>query len=125
MNGCKGGWLSSAKQLCAFMKWCCQAFQARYEQRHERGFFVYVLPPIVDATREPSFHLGMRALERSKYATFSEAMKGRMDGCMSLSGSTGIKYCPWCGVTLTKFYRKSWMEILDEKITDEFKWPVA
>ena len=107
------------------MKWCCQGFQASYGQRHERGLFVYVLPPVTGATTEPSFHIGFRALERSRHASFSEAVKGRMNGCVSLDGSTGMRYCPWCGATLTKFYRKSWEEMLDEKITDQFKWPVA
>ena len=107
------------------MKWCCQGFQAIYGQQHERGLFVYVLPPITGATTEPSFHIGFRALERSRHASFSEAVKGRMDGCMSLDGSTGMRYCPWCGATLVKFYRKSWEEMLDEKIIDEFKSPVA
>jgi hypothetical protein len=68
------------------MKWCCQGFQASYGQRHERGPFVYVLPPVTGATTEPSFHIGFRALERSRHASFSEAVKGRMDGCMSLDG---------------------------------------
>jgi len=107
------------------MKWRCQGFQASYGHRHERGLFVYVLPPFTGAAKDPSFHLGFRALERSRHASFSEAVKGRMDGCMSLDVSTGMKYCPWCGVTLAEFYRKSWEDLLDAKITDEFKWPFA
>ena len=39
------------------------------------------------ASSEPSFHICFRALERSRHASFSEAVKGRMDGCMSLDGS--------------------------------------
>lgn len=95
-----------------------------YGERHERGLFVYVLPPMEGPRPEPSFHLGMRALERTRHAAFSEAVKGRMEGCMSMSASACIKHCPWCGVTLAEFYRSSWQELLDERISDEF-WPVA
>ncbi len=107
------------------MKWCCAGFRAHYEQRRQRGIIIYVLPPVVGASAEPSFHIGFRALEKSRHAAFSEAVQGRMDGCMSLDGSTGMKYCPWCGATLVSFYRRSWRELLDEQITAEFKWPVA
>ncbi len=107
------------------MKWCCDGFRARYDQRHERGLIVYVLPPVAGGSSEPSFHIGFRALERSRHRSFSEAVKGRMDGCMSLDGSTGMGYCPWCGAALAKFYRSSWRELLDEKITDEFRLPVG
>jgi hypothetical protein len=107
------------------MKWCCDAFRVRYEQRHGRGLIIYVLPPVPGASKEPSFHIGFRALERTRHAEFSEAIKGRMDGCMSLDGSTGMRYCPWCAEALAEFYRSSWQELLDEKITNEFKWPVA
>ena len=107
------------------MKWCCQGFQASYGQRHERGLFVYVLPPVAGATQEPSFHIGFRALERDRQASFSDAVKGRLVGCMSLDGSKGMRYCPWCGTPLSEFYCERWEEMLDEKITDQFKWPVA
>jgi hypothetical protein len=107
------------------MKWCCNGFRANYDQRHERGLIVYVLPQFVGASSEPLFHIGFRALERSRHANFSEAVKGRMEGCMSLGGSTGMKYCPWCGATLAKFYRNTWQELLDDKITNEFRLPIA
>jgi hypothetical protein len=107
------------------MKWCCNAFLARYESRHERGLIIYVLPPVAGESTDPSFHIGFRALERSCHASFSEMVKGRMDICMFLNGSTGMSFCPWCGATLTKFYRSTWQELLDERITDEFKLPVT
>jgi hypothetical protein len=107
------------------MKLCCDGFRAHYDQRHERGLIVYVLPPITGVWSEPSFHIGFRALERSRQASFSEAVKGHMEGCMSLDGSTGMRYCPWCGTMLTKFYGSSWQELLDERITDEFRPPVG
>jgi hypothetical protein len=106
------------------MTFCCDNFKFGFGQRHERGIFVYVLPPPPSFPDEPLFHIGMRALERSRFGDLREATKGQMAGCMSLSCGTGIRHCPWCGVLLAKFYRHSWQEMLDEKITHEFE-PVA
>ena len=116
------GCIINVRRLRAFMKWCCDRFEASYGRRHERGLFVYVLPPTFpDLSTEPTFHIGMRAIERSKFGEFAEVGKGRMSGCVSLSGGLGIKFCPWCGAVVAEFYRQSWQELLDEKITDEFR----
>ena len=103
------------------MTFCCDRFGYSYQQRHERGIFVYVLPPTVTFPDVPLFHIGMRALERAKFGELQEATTGRMAGCMSLSGGAGIRYCPWCGVLLADFYRRSWREMIDERISDEFR----
>jgi hypothetical protein len=103
------------------MKWCCDGFRAHYDQRHERGFFMFVLPPeFPKVSMEPTFHIGMRAVERSRFSEFSSATKG-MSGCVSLSGAMCFRFCPWCGTTVAKFYRHTWQELLDERITDEFR----
>lgn len=123
MAGVTGGvaQLLVVRRLHAFMKWCCDRFEASYGRRHERGIFVFVLPPTFpDLSKEPTYNIGMRALERSKFAEFSEDTKGRGTGCISLSGGMGMKFCPWCGTAVAKFYRRSWQELLDERITDEF-----
>lgn len=102
------------------MKWCCDGFRNAYEQRHERGLLVFARPPVSGVTTKPSFHLAFRALERSRYDAFREAMKGRINGCVSLSGCTGMRFCPWCGVELVRFYRSGWQELVDQKVIDEF-----
>lgn len=107
------------------MKWCCDQFRLHYDHRHERGVIVYVLPPVAGAPSEPLFRLGFRALERSRYASLSESFKGTTEGCISLEGSTSMRCCPWCGSTLTEFYRSTWQELLDVRITDEFRWTVT
>ena len=105
-------------------KFCCVGFQAQHEQRHERGLFVYVLPPVSRESAEPTFHIGARAVERARYDSLRVATRSMSDP-ISLSVSTGMRYCPWCGATLAKFYRKSWSELIDEKVVAEFKLPVA
>ena len=106
------------------MKFCCAGFQAKHGHRHERGLFVYVMPPVPGVSAEPSFHIGMRALERDRYDSLRDAVKG-VSGPISLSVSTGMRYCPWCGATLAKFYRRNWPGLIDEKIVEEFKLPAA
>jgi hypothetical protein len=104
------------------MKWCCDGFRAHYDQRHERGLFIFVLPPeFPDVSTEPTFSIGMRVIERNRFGELQETTKGRMTGCMSLSGSMRLRFCPWCGATAAKFYRNTWQELLDERITDEFR----
>lgn len=66
------------------------------------------------------FHIAFRALEKYKHEAFSQAIKGRMDGCMSLSCCAGMRFCPWCGVELVRFYRSSWQELVDQRVIDEF-----
>ena len=102
------------------MKWCCDGFRNGYKFRHERGLLVFARPPVSDVTTEPSFHFGFRALERDRQDALREALRGRMDGCMSLSGCTGMRFCPWCGVELVRFYRSSWQELVDQRLIDEF-----
>jgi hypothetical protein len=105
------------------MKWCCDGFRNGYKFRHERGFIVFARPPIPNVTAGPSFFFGFRALERSKQENFGQVVKGKLDGCMSLSGCTGMRYCPWCGVELRRFYRNTWKELVDQKMFDEFIFP--
>jgi hypothetical protein len=64
----------------------------------------------------------MRALERSRQSAHGDAIAGRMEGCMTLSGSVCIRHCPWCGVTLTEHYHQGWEKLLDPEIADEFGW---
>ena len=106
------------------MKFCCPGFQDQHEHRHGRGLFVYVLPPVPGAATTPSFHIGMRAVERSRYDTLRSALKDIGDP-ISVSVSTGMKYCPWCGATLAEFYRQSWRNLIDATIVEEFKLPIA
>jgi hypothetical protein len=102
------------------MKWCCDGFRNGYEFRHERGLLVFARPVVAGVATEPMFHIAFRALERDKHEAFSQAIKGRMDGCMSLSCCTGMRFCPWCGVELVRFYRSSWQELVDQIVIDEF-----
>ena len=101
------------------MKGCCVGFQANFAHRHERGFSVYVLPPIAGVSPDPGFHIGCWCVAPSEVARVSAADQV----AISLHTSTGMRFCPWCGVPLDQFYHDTWQELLDDQISDEFQLP--
>ena len=101
------------------MKWCCDGFRNFYNQRHDRGLLVFATPPVIGTSNEPSFHIASRATERNNFDSVGKALKG-MSVHLALNCSTGMRYCPWCGATLKKFYSKSWPELIDQRVIDEF-----
>jgi hypothetical protein len=48
-----------------------------------------------------------------------------MDGCMTLGASVVIRFCPHCGIKLSDFYRDTWQDLPDEKLSEEFPSPFA
>lgn len=102
------------------MKWCCTGFQAKYEQRHERGFLVFVRPPDSANVNEPTFYFAFRAVELDQQKTLAVTRKGRLEGCISLAGCMRMRFCPGCGAELARFYQRSWPELVDQRLIDEF-----
>jgi hypothetical protein len=102
------------------MEWCCDPFRNGYDFRQERGLLVFAQPRGAAAMSQPLFHIAFRALERNRQDALREAIKGRMEGCMTLSCCIAIKFCPWCGVKLAEFYGDSWHELVDQQVIDEF-----
>ena len=84
------------------MKWCCSAFQNRYEMAGERSIAV-----LVDANsqNESEFLIQARALDHGDEPEINTAVP------MSLIIETGIEFCPWCGVNLRKWYGKHAREL--------------
>jgi len=33
-----------------------------------------------------------------------------------------VKYCPWCGRKLSRFYRKLWRRLHDESVSKDHGW---
>ena len=33
-----------------------------------------------------------------------------------------IKYCPWCGSNIHRYYRKTYQHLVDSALTDEHGW---
>jgi len=103
------------------MKFCCDGFKGHFDVRHERGFLVFATRQSVGGVEEPSFHFGCRPVARDAIPRVREALKGHDGiGSIYLSGCAGMRFCPWCGTELRKFYRDTWRELVDQKISDEF-----
>lgn len=99
--------------------WCCDRFRYAFEQRRERGLFSFAKPPVENITSEPSFFIGFSSLEANRYSRFPEVVKARLEGGVSLSGSIGVKYCPWCGTKLSDHYSENWKGLTDQKVIAE------
>ena len=110
------------------MEWCCDPFRNGYVFRHVRGLLVFARPRSGSVTTDPSFQIAFRALERDRHDALREAIKGRMEGCMSLSGCIAINFCPWCGVELAQFYGGSWHALVavarfaGQLVVADFRW---
>ena len=101
------------------MNFCCDGFRNAIDQRHERGLFIYVLPPGHGDERRLAFRIASRSVLRADLQSFRQSGTV-MPMDVTLSCQTGLRYCPWCGVRLAEFYCDSYSELLDEQIIAEF-----
>lgn len=81
------------------MKWCCEVFESYYERAGSRGFALLVER---SPTNKPRFVLQHRALDKWVEETAVSAVAP-----MSIVSDVVIRYCPWCGRDLGKWYGKS------------------
>jgi len=85
------------------MKWCCDAFKERYDSAGDRTIAILVdrFPDDV-----PHFIIQSRAFERGTEQALDTVVP------MSLVNEDTINFCPWCGVPLGRWYRKSIDELM-------------
>jgi hypothetical protein len=83
------------------MKWCCAAFQGRFEEAGLRGLAVFAA---TSAGEPPLFILQFRATDSG--TVFSDS-----SGPLSLLSDAVINFCPWCGVRLKDWYRQFLKEL--------------
>lgn len=77
-------------------KWCCAGFEAASAAAGDRGIAVVVDEGSGGA---PEFYLQARA-----FASGSEPDLN-VEVPMSLVIETGLRFCPWCGARLQRWYR--------------------
>jgi hypothetical protein len=102
------------------MNFCCEGFRNAIDQRHDRGLFIYVLPPGHGDPQRPSFRIASRSVLPDDLQRFQQS-GAVMPIDVTLSCQTGLRYCPWCGVRLAEFYCDGYPELIDEQIISEFK----
>ena len=94
------------------MRWCCNAIQHQFENRRKRGIAVISVPP-GELHPLPRFQLSVRSIDDEVIGKFESPLAGAHIA-QTLQTWVSINYCPWCGVKLARFYRKTWSTLYDE-----------
>ncbi len=80
------------------MKFCCPGFEYWCGEAGQRGFGIFA---VVQDGSEPDFILQQRAVDLgAEIPSFAPAP-------LTLIAELYIHNCPWCGVSLKEFYRKT------------------
>jgi hypothetical protein len=77
------------------MKWCCVGFEAGYQAGGERSIAVLIDE---DVDGRPEFFLQARMFDIGNEPPMNVSVP------MSLAIQTGLRFCPWCGIQLKKWY---------------------
>jgi hypothetical protein len=94
------------------MRWCCNAIQQQFENRKKRGIAVVAVPPN-ELHPEPRFQLSLRSIDDEAVGKVQSPLAGEYIA-QTLQTWAPVKYCPWCGVELGRFYRKTWEALHDK-----------
>ena len=94
-------------------KWCCTSFESLYDFRTGKGLHVFASDPIEGGDGTPSFHITFRCTEKRNLPKLLSVLKEQELPCaFSPNVRTGMKFCPWCGKNLKKFYRKNYSQLV-------------
>jgi hypothetical protein len=94
------------------MRWCCEAIQWQFENRKKRGIAVVAAPPS-ELHPRPHFQLSLRSIDDEAVGKVQSPLAGEYVE-QTLQTWAPIRYCPWCGVELGRFYSKTWSALYDE-----------
>jgi hypothetical protein len=87
--------------------WCCAGFQGNYEAAGHRGFAVLIEKDDYLGTR---FTIQSRAVDQSNQEELHTHLL-QTTFAVSVVAETGMRFCPWCGVDLKRFYGKRTAEL--------------
>lgn len=101
-------------------KWCCEGVRQYFTSRGERGVFVFAEPP--DArSNQPSFWLAVHAADEGDLAVIRQGTH-RADLAVMLQTWIPVRFCPWCGRKLARFYRNQWRQLYDPQASEAHGW---
>ncbi|MBI1375298.1 MAG: hypothetical protein GC159_21480 [Phycisphaera sp.] len=103
------------------LKWCCEGIRYRFECRTERGFFVFAEPPNRISGERPSFWIGVNAIDEAQSQYLPDKIGGESIVYL-IKTWLPIRYCPWCGKKLERFYRNRWRQLFDEAVSADHNW---
>jgi hypothetical protein len=107
------------------MKWYCEAFRSAFEERHDRGIFVFCEPTTPLVGGPPTYWIGMRSVRFADRERFAEQCAQHSDKPpvpITLATWRRIKWCPWCGRGTERFYAKTYGDLADGILTEEHGW---
>ena len=103
------------------MKWCCAGLEFAFNERHKRGLFVFCEPTHLEAG--PTYWLGMRSVNIADKARLAEQLckvpSSDRPVPITLVTWHRVKYCPWCGSQVERFYRKTYRALADPMLSEE------
>ena len=107
--------------------WCCEGLKHAFEERLSRGIFVYAEPPIPEYNVDVTYWLGMRSIDFHDQDRFMEhsSKQEAPPGFplpQTLQAWLPIKYCPWCGKKLEKYYKKNYELLTDKELSNEHQF---
>ena len=85
------------------MKWCCIGFESAYHSAGERSIAALIDQ---DYTGQPEFLLQARAFDGIPEPAIKPPKP------MSLVIQAQVQFCPWCGVSLQRWYGKHVVELI-------------
>lgn len=95
------------------MKYCCEGFQLAVKNVSKRGVSI---GPKEHVDGKPYFILVMRSIDEDKITKVSSALgKIILEEPVDIyyATETVVKYCPWCGAKLSRYYKRTWRELED------------
>ncbi len=99
------------------LKFCCYGFEKAVQNSGKGGISIYSSPPIEIV---PIFYLRCRSVDLGDKDELSSRLnmvifEGKIiDFCYATE--LPIRYCPWCGKSLQRFYRRTWHLFQDTSI---------
>lgn len=92
------------------MKWCCVGFESFYPRIEERGTSIAVGR---SDSGDLEFYIQHRAVNKGMSLRDTEGV------AVSLISRSAISFCPWCGRSLRRWYRRYEKDLRrDEELTE-------
>ena len=104
-------------------KWCCLGMQTAFSERGDRTIFVFAEPPNEFIDRV-TFWIAMRAVTQDALSEL-HPLALPPETFLTIATRKAISFCPWCGTRLARFYRRRYSQLVDAKLTEEFKLPAV
>ncbi len=95
------------------MKYCCNGFEEVHKNYDKRGVSIFAK----DHFGQPTFIMLFRSININDEKELSEAIN-EFQKTYYIATERVIVYCPWCGRKLSRFYKKTWNNILGKSLTD-------